>query len=203
MTVTLIGIRPATEIQAEDPEMTQSAAMANEYGTAAGRPAPDDGAAAPAAPDTTEDTYGRLTRLIERLHRRHLDMLRLQLDRLGIDGINPAQALMLLRLDGKPVAVRDLIERGYYLGSNVSYNIKQLVKAGYTEQERSPHDRRSLRILVTEAGHELCTRLNQAEATYAGAMATNAGELEDLQAACRALRHLEQLWADHLRFDTL
>ena len=154
-------------------------------------------------PEPREDTYGRLTRLIERLHRRHLDILRLELDRLGIDSINPAQALMLLRLDGKPVAVRDLIERGYYLGSNVSYNIKQLVKAGYTEQERSPHDRRSLRILVTEAGHRLCASLNQAETTYAGAMATNSGELEDLQAACRALRHLEQLWAEHLRFDTL
>jgi DNA-binding MarR family transcriptional regulator len=203
MTVTLICDRPATEIQAEDPKMMQSTVMAPEYGTAAGRPAPDDGAAAHAVPDIMEDTYGRLTRLIERLHRRHLDMLRLELDRLGIDGINPAQALMLLRLDGKPVAVRDLIERGYYLGSNVSYNIKQLVKAGYTEQERSPHDRRSLRILVTGAGRELCARLNQAEAVYAGAMAANAGEQEDLQAACRTLRHLEQLWSEHLRFDTL
>lgn len=183
--------------------MTQSAAMANVHGTAAGRPVRDDGAAAQAAPYTMEDTYGRLTRLIERLHRRHLDILRLELDRLGINGINPAQALMLLRLDGKPVAVRDLIERGYYLGSNVSYNIKQLVKAGYTEQERSPHDRRSLRILVTQAGHDLCARLNQAEATYAGAMAINAGELEDLQAAGRTLRRLEQLWSEHLRFDTL
>lgn len=203
MTGTLIGNRPAMEIHAKDPKMMQSAAMATEYGMAAGRPAPDDGAAALAAPDRLEDTYGRLTRLIERLHRRHLDILRLELDRLGIDGINPAQALMLLRLDGKPVAVRDLIERGYYLGSNVSYNIKQLVKAGYTEQERSPHDRRSLRILVTAAGHGLCASLNRAEATYAGAMAADTGGLDDLQAACRALRHLEQLWSEHLRFDTL
>ncbi len=165
-----------------------------------------NGATATVSPNlmnTMDDSYGRLTRLIERLHRRHLDMLRLELDHMAIDGINPAQALMLMRLDGKPVAVRDLIERGYYLGSNVSYNIKQLVKAGYVLQERSPHDRRSLRILVTEEGHALCARLNEAETVYARAMAAADGEQEGLQAACRTLRHLEQLWADTLRLDTL
>lgn len=153
--------------------------------------------------NTLDDTYGRLTRLIERLHRRHLDMLRFELVRQGIDGINPVQALMLMRLDGKPVAVRDLIERGYYLGSNVSYNIKQLVKAGYAVQERAPHDRRSLRILVTDEGRNLCARLNEAEAVYARAMGAQEDEMQDLVAACRTLRRLEQLWADQLRQETL
>ncbi len=184
--------------------MMRSAAEDAQSTTDTGHITPEQGLApVRAVPETMEDTYGRLTRLIERLHRRHLDMLRLELDRLGINAINPAQALMLMRLDGKPVAVRDLIERGYYLGSNVSYNIKQLVKGGYVEQERSPHDRRSLRILVTAQGHALCADINQAEGAYARAMAAKVGDQEDMQVACRTLRHLEQLWSDHLRFDTL
>ncbi len=164
----------------------------------------DGSRTAHAAGENSEQTYDQMTRLIERLHRRHLDMLRLELDRLGIEGINPAQALMLMRLDdNKPVAVRDLIERGYYLGSNVSYNIKQLVKGGYASQQRSPHDRRSLRVQVTEKGCQLCARLAETEALNASAMAANAEQQEDLQTACRALRRLERLWSDRLRFDRL
>jgi DNA-binding MarR family transcriptional regulator len=102
------------------------------------------------------DIYLQITRMIERLHRRHLDMLRYELDRLGIDGISAAQALMMTKIKGQSISVRDLVERGYYLGSNASYNIKQLVKSGFVIQERSPHDRRSMRLKLTEDGDELC-----------------------------------------------
>jgi DNA-binding MarR family transcriptional regulator len=102
------------------------------------------------------DIYLQITRMIERLHRRHLDMLRYELDRLGIDGISAAQALMMTKIKGQSISVRDLVERGYYLGSNASYNIKQLVKSGFVIQERSPHDRRSIRLKLTEDGDELC-----------------------------------------------
>jgi len=47
-----------------------------------------------------------------------------------LDGISAAQALMLTKMRGQSISVRDLIERGYYLGSNVWYNIKHQVKRG-------------------------------------------------------------------------
>ena len=104
------------------------------------------------------DRYLQITRMIERLHRRHLDMLRYELDRLGIDGISAAQALMLTKIEGREVALRDIIERGYYIGSNASYNIKQLVEADYVVQKRSAHDNRSVKVSLTEKGEELCKK---------------------------------------------
>lgn len=146
------------------------------------------------------EMYLQITRMIERLHRRHLDMLRYELDRLGVDGISAAQALMLTKMRGQSISVRDLVERGYYLGSNVSYNIKQLVKSGLVVQERSPHDRRSLRVNLTDKGEELCRQIGEAEEKHAVALSTRPEETEQIDALCQLLRRLETNWADYLRY---
>src|SRR5512134_299310 len=94
--------------------------------------------------------YLELTRLIERLHRRFLDLIRAELNRLGIRDINSVQALLLANIGDEQIAIRDLVERGYYQGSNVSYNVKKLAEMGYLDQERSTHDRRSVSIRLTK-----------------------------------------------------
>ena len=126
------------------------------------------------------EMYLQITRMIERLHRRHLDMLRYELDRLGVDGISAAQTLMLTKMRGQSISVRDLVERGYYLGSNVSYNIKQLVNCGLVVQERSSHDRRSLRVNLTDKGEELCRQIAEAEEKHAVALGTQADESDQI-----------------------
>jgi DNA-binding MarR family transcriptional regulator len=146
------------------------------------------------------EMYLQITRMIERLHRRHLDMLRYELDRLGVDGISAAQALMLTKMRGQSISVRDLVERGYYLGSNVSYNIKQLVNCGLVVQERSTHDRRSLRVSLTEKGEDLCQQIADAEEKHAVALGTRPNEAEHIDAACQLLRRLETNWSDYLRY---
>lgn len=149
---------------------------------------------------SSAETYLQITRMIERLHRRHLDMLRYELDRLGVDGISAAQALMLTKMRGQSISVRDLVERGYYLGSNVSYNIKQLVSSGLVVQERSSHDRRSLRVNLTKKGEELCRQIAEAEKKHAAALGTRPDEAIQIDAACQLLRRLETSWSDYLRY---
>lgn len=146
------------------------------------------------------EMYLQITRMIERLHRRHLDMLRFELDRLGVEGISAAQALMLTKMRGQSISVRDLVERGYYLGSNVSYNIKQLVNSGLVAQERSSHDRRSLRVSLTDKGEELCRQVAEAETKHAAALGTRTDEFEQIESACQLLRRLETNWSDFLRY---
>ena len=146
------------------------------------------------------ESYLQITRMIERLHRRHLDMLRFELDRLGVDGISAAQALMLTKMRGQSISVRDLVERGYYLGSNVSYNIKQLVKCGLVIQERSSHDRRSLRVNLTGKGEELCRQIAEAEEKHAEALGTEADTSGQIDTVCQLLRRLETNWSDYLRY---
>jgi DNA-binding MarR family transcriptional regulator len=168
--------------------------------TSAAAPTQTPQPAAPALSDAAIETYVQLTRTVERLHRRFLDVLRSEITRIGIRDINAVQALMLCNLEGRELAVRDLVERGYYLGSNVSYNLKQLVEAGYCEQGRSERDKRSRRIVLTPKGRELCEKLVEIEKRHAGTLFANCTSKEDPDTALRILRQLERSWSDYLRY---
>jgi DNA-binding MarR family transcriptional regulator len=161
---------------------------------------PQSAPAAPALSEAQSETYVQLTRTVERLHRRFLDVLRSEITRAGIHDINAVQALMLCNLEGRELAVRDLVERGYYLGSNVSYNLKQLVEAGYCEQGRSERDKRSRRIVLTKKGRDLCDQLANLEKRHATTLFTNCTSKEDPEVALRILRQLERSWSDYLRY---
>jgi DNA-binding MarR family transcriptional regulator len=104
---------------------------------------------------TAARTYYEMIHQIERLHRQSLDLLKLELDRLGIDDINNVQSLILYVVGTDEVTVGELTVRGYYLGSNVSYNVKRMVANGYLTQERVLHDRRSVRVKVSDKGLSL------------------------------------------------
>ena len=93
--------------------------------------------------------------LIERLHRRFLDVLKVELDRKGIQDINNVQAMILYNIGNEEMTVGELTLRGYYLGSNVSYNVKKMVENEYLEQERSVHDKRSIRVKLADKGIEI------------------------------------------------
>lgn len=146
------------------------------------------------------EVYFDLTHLIERLHRRFLDVIRAELDQLGIDDINAVQSLILTNIGDEEITVRDLIKRGYYLGSNASYNIKKLVETGYLEQERSPHDRRSVRIKLSQKGRELCARVQGLQENHGTALMNGSGGPQELETACNALRKLERWWSDYIQF---
>jgi DNA-binding MarR family transcriptional regulator len=140
-----------------------------------------------------------LPRLIERMHRRFLDVLRVELARNGVNNISPVQAMMLASIGEEEISVRDLIERGYYLGSNASYNLKNLVDGGYVERQTSARDRRSAQLKVSTRGRGILEMLAKLNIHMAEPLLKEeAGN--DLDAACRALRRLERRWSDSLRF---
>ena len=93
--------------------------------------------------------------LVERLHRRLLDVIKDEFDRRGRADINSVQALLLYNIGDKELTAGELRTRGYYLGSNVSYNLKKLVELGFLDHQRSRVDRRSVRIRLTPQGQEI------------------------------------------------
>ncbi len=93
--------------------------------------------------------------MVERLHRRLLDVIKDEFDRRGRSDVNAVQALLLFNIGDKELTAGELRTRGYYLGSNVSYNVKKLVEMGYLHHARSRIDRRSVRISLTEKGEEV------------------------------------------------
>jgi DNA-binding MarR family transcriptional regulator len=147
--------------------------------------------------------YLELTRLIERLHRRFLDLLRAELNRLGIRDINSVQALLLANIGREEIAVRDLVERGYYQGSNVSYNIKKLAEMGYLEHERAAHDRRSVSIRLTSKALTIVDQIRQLEQRIAEQLDSEEIGTSEIDSACQSLRRVERTWQDYVHYGRL
>src|ERR1700745_2965374 len=102
--------------------------------------------------DNIQPLYLEALTLVERLHRRLLDVIKDEFDRRGRADINAVQALLLFNIGDKELTAGELRTRGYYLGSNVSYNLKKLVEMGFLDHQRSRVDRRSVRIKLTDKG---------------------------------------------------
>lgn len=144
--------------------------------------------------------YLELTRLIERLHRRFLDLLRAELNRLGIRDINSVQALLLANIGREQIAIRDLVERGYYQGSNVSYNIKKLAEMGYLDQARSEHDRRSVSICLTDKALAIVDDIRALEERIAAQLHEMEVGSSEIDIVCHALRRVERTWTDYVHY---
>ena len=147
-----------------------------------------------------KQSYLETIRLIERLHRRFLDVIKTELDRLGIEDINNVQTLILSNISNEQLTVGELTARGYYLGSNVSYNVKKLVENGYLSQERSPHDRRMTRVRVSEKGLELCERIDELYRRNAAELEQDVVNREQLAAANQVLSALERYWSNYITY---
>ncbi|HSO42405.1 MAG TPA: MarR family transcriptional regulator [Rhodospirillales bacterium] len=144
--------------------------------------------------------YLELTRLIERLHRRFLDLIRAELNRLGIRDINSVQALLLANIGDEQIAIRDLVERGYYQGSNVSYNVKKLAEMGYLDQERSTHDRRSVSISLTSKALSVVGNIRDLEKKIAAQLDEENFGTTEIEGVCNALRRVERTWTDYVHY---
>jgi DNA-binding MarR family transcriptional regulator len=141
-----------------------------------------------------------LARYVERSHRRYLDLLRAEMVRLGIDDVSPAQVLMMFTIGEGELTVRDLLERGNYLGSNASYNLKRLCEEGYIVRESSSRDRRSAYISLTDKGHSLCETIRAVDRSYQDILVRNAEEQRDLEATIRTLRRVEIMFITAMRY---
>jgi DNA-binding MarR family transcriptional regulator len=139
--------------------------------------------------------YLEVVVLAERLHRQFLDVIQLELDVRGIRDINNVQALILHNVGDAEMTVSELMWRGCYLGSNVSYNLKKMTEAGYIVQERSAHDKRVIMVRLSEKGAELCAILKNMNARHIEALAQGAVKSEDIAICRQTLRGLQQFWS--------
>ncbi|MCX8100565.1 MAG: MarR family winged helix-turn-helix transcriptional regulator [Geminicoccaceae bacterium] len=147
-----------------------------------------------------KEHYVQTTRLIERLHRRFLDVIKAELDRLGVEDINNVQTLILFNINVDQLTVGELTARGYYLGSNVSYNVKKLVENGYLLQERSAHDRRMTRVRLSPKGLELTAKIDELYGRNAAQIEGKVVTAEQLKQINQTLTALERYWSSLVSF---
>ncbi len=143
------------------------------------------------------DTLARL----ERLHRLLLDVIKDEFERLGLIDINSVQGLLLFNIGEQEVTAGELKSRGYYQGSNVSYNLKKLVESGYMYHEKCKVDRRAVRVSLTDKGKEIREILaNLFERHSSGMVNSTSLEQEDLEKINGNLRIIERYWTEQIRF---
>ena len=139
--------------------------------------------------------------MVERLHRLLLDVIKDEFERLGIIDINPVQALLLFNIGDNEVTAGELKSRGYYQGSNVSYNLQKLVDCGYMHHQKCEVDRRAVRVRLTDRGQTIrdtvATLFQRHADGIIGREVTGNIRLQDINAS---LRRMERYWTDQIRY---
>ena len=139
--------------------------------------------------------------LVERLHRRLLDVIKDEFDRRGRADINSVQALLLYNIGDKELTAGELRTRGYYLGSNVSYNLKKLVELGFLDHQRSRVDRRSVRIRLTAQGQEIRKIVDALYQKHVKTVEQVGGiSGEEFSTLNKSLHRLERFWTDQILY---
>ena len=139
--------------------------------------------------------------LVERLHRRLLDVIKDEFDRRGRADINSVQALLLYNIGDKELTAGELRTRGYYLGSNVSYNLKKLVELGFLDHQRSRVDRRSVRIRLTPQGQEIRRIVDALYHKHVKTVEQVGGiSGEEFSTLNKSLQRLERFWTDQILY---
>ncbi len=139
--------------------------------------------------------------LIERLHRRLLDVIKDEFDRNGEQDVNSVQALLLFNIGDSELTAGELKTRGYYQGSNVSYNLKKLVDQGYVSHERSSADKRSVRISLTEKGQVIREQVDALYNRQLLSLQEVAGiDVDEFDRLNKALSRLERFWTDQILY---
>lgn len=138
--------------------------------------------------------YHETITLIERLHRQFLEVLKVELERGGILDINNVQSLILYNIGNDEMTVGELTARGYYLGSNVSYNVKKMVENDYLVQERSIHDKRSIRVRASDKGKILNKSISDLYDKHIENLKNTDLTEDKLKDMNKSLNDLERFW---------
>ena len=145
--------------------------------------------------------YMESLQLVERLHRRLLDVIKDEFDRNGRSDINAIQALLLFNIGNAELTAGELRSRGYYLGSNVSYNLKKLVDLGFINHQRSRIDRRSVRVSLTPKGQAVAEVVACLYERHIGSIEQVGGiNHEEFMQMNRALQRLDRFWNDTIAY---
>lgn len=132
---------------------------------------------------------------IERLHRLFLEVIDKELDAMGVQDVSNVQCFMLYNIGRNKLTVGEITNRGYYLGSNVTYNLKKMVEIGYIIQEASVRDRRSSHVRLSDKGIELYERFEKMLERHAENIEHNGITQSHLVELTTNLRKMESFWS--------
>ncbi|MGB7431721.1 MAG: MarR family winged helix-turn-helix transcriptional regulator [Ahrensia sp.] len=148
-----------------------------------------------------KNMYLETLQLVERLHRRLLDVVKDEFERKGRSDINAVQALLLFNIGDAELTAGELRTRGYYLGSNVSYNLKKLVDLGFIDHKRSKTDRRAVRISLTDEGRDIAQTVQALYNRHIQSIEAVGGmKADDFDTMNKAMQRMDRFWNDTILY---
>jgi DNA-binding MarR family transcriptional regulator len=141
-----------------------------------------------------EKVYFETIMVIERLHHLFFDALKAELNRQSIKDINNMQCFILYNIGTSQLTTGEISNRGYYLGSNVTYNLKKMIDNGYVLQEKCICDKRLRQIKLSHKGIDLYKKMNKVFVQDAENMKNNNLSEIELKTAAHSLAKLESFW---------
>jgi DNA-binding MarR family transcriptional regulator len=145
--------------------------------------------------------YLEAIQLVERVHRRLLDVVKDEFDRRGRDDVNAVQALLLFNVGDAELTAGELRTRGFYMGSNVSYNLKKLVDLGYMNHQRSRIDRRAVRVSLTPKGQDIADVVAGLYDRHVASIDKVGGlSIDEFAALNKSLLRLDRFWNDTILY---
>ena len=132
--------------------------------------------------------------LSEKVYRTFLELIKHELDVAGISDINPIQASVLLNIDENTITMSEVISRGYYMGSNASYNLKKMINNGYINQIQSEYDKRTSFLKLTEKGKDLLSTLKEKISGHASSLDGKIKDKMTLSKLNGFLRNVDNHW---------
>jgi DNA-binding MarR family transcriptional regulator len=149
------------------------------------------------------ESYLDIPRMLERMHRRFLDILQTQLTKAGINDVTPVQVFLMLDIGEEEISLQDLINRGHYLRSNALNNIKKLVESGHFEQTRAQNDRRAARLKLTPRSLQICVNIRRELQSLDTELLRREEDPSEIPTALAVLRRLERSWDEYLRYGSI
>ena len=134
----------------------------------------------------------------EKNYKLFLEAIKQELDLAKYTDLTPIQALILLNISDNVLTIGEVMSRGYYLGSNASYNIKKLTKTGYISTVPSDYDRRAIIIKLTKKGIELCAKIDKALNNHLELAIKKTKIKLDVHAGLEFLKNVERFWNEVL-----
>lgn len=132
--------------------------------------------------------------LSEKVYRTFLELIKHELDSAGVIDINPIQAAVLLNIDDNTITMSEVISRGYYMGSNASYNLKKMINNGYIDQVQSNYDKRTSFVKLTNKGKTLLENLKDKISRHASSLDGKIKDKMTLSKLNGFLRNVDNHW---------
>lgn len=136
---------------------------------------------------------------IQRLHRLFLELIKIELLRMEIKDISNVQSMLLYNIGMQKVTIGDLEKYGYYLGSNVTYNLRKMVQNGYVIQETNPCDLRCSYVSLSEKGSTLYEELSELFKIHEKELKKEGVDSSSLLIGIEILAHIEKFLHNFLK----